>query len=58
MPMPLEELRGAELAIWLKGYQAARAGQPFNEHADDRWGDGYRYSVQQNTEKKEKQACH
>jgi len=56
--MDFAELRGIDLSLWLRGYHAARDGEPFDETRIDPWADGYRYWVQQMSEQKEKSECH
>lgn len=55
--MDFAELRGIDLSLWLRGYQAARDGEPFDETRIDPWADGYRYWVQQASEQEEKSEC-
>jgi hypothetical protein len=56
--MDFSELRGIDLALFLRGIEAAKRGEPFDETRIDPWRDGYLYWQRQLIEKREKNACH
>jgi len=56
--MELDKLTGTDLALWLRGYQAARAGEPFDETRTDPWRDGFIYWRLAAADQREKSECH
>ena len=56
--MDFSELRGLDLSLFLRGVDAARRGEPFDETRTDPWRDGYLYYARQLIEKREKSECH